>query len=673
MTKLGPLILSAFACFVVLAAGGAFIDVAERRHADAHRHVLKEIGAAHAHLLERQFDRSLSSTFALASVLRQSGRIDNFDSLAAEIIKSYRGINNLQLAPNGVVTQIYPLAGNEAAMGHNLLEDPRRRTEALRAIESRALTLAGPFPLVQGGVGVIGRLPVFVTDQTGGERFWGFTIALIHLDDLLEDSELSRLVERDYNYQLSRIDPDSGLKTVFSGSIDTDLQNPISFGIDVPNGTWTLAVAPRDGWPLSSSFPLEVIAVVLASITVGALTYYLFRQPAVLRREVERSTQDLTETVQLLGAEITLRESAEASLRRTSDRLSIIQQSLPVATYTCKAGGDYAATYISDNVTALTGYCPKDFTSSSSFWADRVHPDDTARLFAEIGRVFERGYHEHEYRWRTANGSYKWFYDFLRVVTDADGKVSHLVGMWQDITDRKEGEEALRKSEGALRESQKDLRMLAGKLLSAQEEERSLLARELHDDLTQRLAVLAIEVGKLEQQLQTAPDPVLGRLRQMKEQMVRLSADVHVISRQLHPSILDDLGLVSAIESECSNFSQREGIVVKYETQNIPPTIPKDVALCIYRVAQEGLRNVAKHAHTQEAYVTLGGTDDNVLLSVRDDGIGFDPSELRGKAGLGLASMEERVRLIQGDLSLRSQPGGGTVIEVRAPLPREEV
>lgn len=228
-------------------------------------------------------------------------------------------------------------------------------------------------------------------------------------------------------------------------------------------------------------------------------------------------------------------------------------------------------------------------------------------------------------------------------------------------------------SETALRESQKDLQVLAGKLLSAQEEERRLLARELHDDMTQRLAVLAIEVGKLEQQLQTAPDPVLGRLRETKEQMVRLSADVHVISRQLHPAILDDLGLVSAIESECSNFSQREGIVVKYEAQNVPPTLPKNVALCIYRVAQEGLRNIAKHAQTQEAYVTLGGTDDTVLLSIGDDGIGFDPSQLRGKAGLGLASIEERIRLIQGDLSLRSQPGGGTVIEVRAPLPREEV
>lgn len=161
MTKLRPLILSSVVFFLVLGVAGSIIYLSERHRGEQQSKTLREIGTAQARLLERQLDRSLSSTFALASVLRQNGKIDNFDALAAEIIKSYGGINNLQLAPNGVVTKIYPLAGNEAAIGHDLLNDPQRRTEALAAIESRKLTLAGPFTLLQGGVGVIGRLTVF--------------------------------------------------------------------------------------------------------------------------------------------------------------------------------------------------------------------------------------------------------------------------------------------------------------------------------------------------------------------------------------------------------------------------------------------------------------------------------------------------------------------------------
>jgi hypothetical protein len=181
MTKLRLLLLSSVVFFLVLAAGGAIIYLFERSYSDKQHQALREIGTARTHLLQDHLDRSLSSTLALASILRRSGTINDFDALAAEIIKSYGGISNLQLAPDGVVTKIYPLAGNEGAIGHDLLNDPERRTEALAAIESRKLTLAGPFRLIQGGVAVIGRLPVFIPDGAGGERFWGFTIALIPL------------------------------------------------------------------------------------------------------------------------------------------------------------------------------------------------------------------------------------------------------------------------------------------------------------------------------------------------------------------------------------------------------------------------------------------------------------------------------------------------------------
>ena len=233
---------------------------------------------------------------------------------------------------------------------------------------------------------------------------------------------------------------------------------------------------------------------------------------------------------------------------------------------------------------------------------------------------------------------------------------------------RKRAEEALRAKEQRLRKARDDLRSLAGKLLQAQEEERRRIAREMHDDWTQRLAVLAIDAAQVEQRL-GAGHPSLAAIQGLREQLVRLSEDVHALSRQLHPSILDDLGLADALLSECAGFARREGIAVDYRPEGVPARLPRGVALCIYRVAQEALRNIARHAGVKAARVTLVGTREELLLCVEDQGAGFDPAAVRSQPALGLSSMEERVRLIQAELTIRSEPGRGTTVEVRVSLP----
>jgi PAS domain S-box-containing protein len=246
-----------------------------------------------------------------------------------------------------------------------------------------------------------------------------------------------------------------------------------------------------------------------------------------------------------------------------------------------------------------------------------------------------------------------------------------LTGVFANALQRKRAEEASQESERILRQNESDLRRLAGSLIYAQEEERSRLARELHDDLAQRLAVFAIDVGRLEQQWVDPPAPAQEELRQMKENIVKISQDVHSLSRQLHPSILDDLGLIKAVESECLSFSKREGIEIAFNHEDIPTFIPKDVSLSLYRIIQEGLRNISKHACAEHISVSLKGMDHDVLLSVQDDGIGFDWAEVKEKPGLGLSSMRERARLIHGELSIQSQPGKGTLITVRVALRKE--
>ena len=154
--------------------------------------------------------------------------------------------------------------------------------------------------------------------------------------------------------------------------------------------------------------------------------------------------------------------------------------------------------------------------------------------------------------------------------------------------------------------------------------------------------------------------------------IIEISQDVHNLSRQLHPSMLDDMGLIKAVESECTNISRREGVEIVFNHENIPIAISKDISLTLYRIVQEGLRNITKHACAEHITVSLTGMDHDVLLSVQDDGIGFDLAEGNKQPGLGLSSMRERARLIHGELSIKSQPGKGTAINLRVHLRRED-
>lgn len=237
-----------------------------------------------------------------------------------------------------------------------------------------------------------------------------------------------------------------------------------------------------------------------------------------------------------------------------------------------------------------------------------------------------------------------------------------------EIDERKTAEAARRKSEDKLRESRGEYRELARKLISAQEETRRRLARELHDDFSQRLAVLAMYAAKIEREHDN-PGATVEGLKRIQDESVKLSGDIHDIARQLHPSILDDLGLPDAIASACENFSRYEGIPVDYKRETVPPRIPKDVALNIYRIVQEGLSNIAKHARARRVLVSLTYRDGILHLGINDDGAGFDAATAGKKAGLGLASMRERTLLIGGNLTIQSAPGDGTEIKVVVPLP----
>jgi signal transduction histidine kinase len=221
-----------------------------------------------------------------------------------------------------------------------------------------------------------------------------------------------------------------------------------------------------------------------------------------------------------------------------------------------------------------------------------------------------------------------------------------------------------KKVERSLIESGRDLRRLARSVVSTQEDELRRFSRVLHDDTSQRLAGLAIDAGILEKQLITVQDQASRELRDMKIKLIDVSESIHDLSRLLHPSVLDDMGLVEALRSECMVFSRRTGIALSFEPHDMRKAIPNDIALCLYRIVQEGLRNIEKHAKTEKGYVSLQVLSDGVRLCIQDSGIGFDNTVVRNKAGLGLSSMRERVRLVNGTMSIKAAPGKGTQIEV---------
>jgi signal transduction histidine kinase len=290
--------------FILLGFCSVFIYVVEQKNISSLRKKITEIGSTQARALSRQLERSLSATYALASILRKGDRISEFDSLAEDMISRYGGISSLQLAPGGVVSRIFPLKGNEAAIGHDLLNDPKRRTEALAAIKSRKLTIAGPFDLVQGGVGIIGRYPVFLFDkETGKEYFWGFTIALIKFEKLLHASNFNYLIERDSDYKLSRIDPDTNKRHFFAESGKKPLDNPVTINFEVPNGEWHLSISPKKGW----FSPLELLFYVSLSITVSLLVSVSFFQRS-------KYIEKLSETKKVLEKEIGERKKLEQAL-----------------------------------------------------------------------------------------------------------------------------------------------------------------------------------------------------------------------------------------------------------------------------------------------------------------------------------------------------------------------
>ncbi len=280
------------ATVVVVAGLGIYLThTTNTIHENEQRFLLSELVATQASAIERRLERSFSATRILAQeVMQNRGLFDDFDGYAREVINTIGGISNLQLAPDGIVSYIYPLAGNEKAIGHNILKVDARKVDAFKAIKDRRMTVAGPFQLVQGGVGLIGRNPIFLpTDD--GDKFWGFASALIFVDDLLEFTELSQWESRGYRYTLSHLLDDGKTWEVFAYSARPIGPGAHTVTIQIPNGEWHLTMS---GPPvLVNTTYYGYLLTILATMIAALMAWYIVRQPEVLRTVVAQKTREL--------------------------------------------------------------------------------------------------------------------------------------------------------------------------------------------------------------------------------------------------------------------------------------------------------------------------------------------------------------------------------------------
>jgi PAS domain S-box-containing protein len=363
----------------------------------------------------------------------------------------------------------------------------------------------------------------------------------------------------------------------------------------------------------------------------------------------------------ILGLVINLRRRrlAERSLRQSEARLSLAAASANAGLWSMSE--DTGQVWATDEIRELFGFPPhvelhfKDFLRV-------IHPEDRERVHQSVQQAMQSGEElVIEYRVLRADGSVRWIASRGRQQQAKAGKPSGMMGVSVDVSERKQAEDTLRHQE-------QDLSRLTGRIINAQEEELRRLSREIHDDLTQRLAALSLDAALIEKQLSPLQSQAVKDIKDLRSNLSEVADEVHDIARQLHPSILDDLGLVQAVQAECAAFTKKTGIDLSFIPHDFPDKVSQQSALCLYRVIREGIQNIAKHSHAEAASITLQGLSDGIRLMIQDKGIGFDPKEVRKKAGIGLSSMRERVRLVNGTISTKSEPGQGTEIEIFIPL-----
>jgi len=341
---------------------------------------------------------------------------------------------------------------------------------------------------------------------------------------------------------------------------------------------------------------------------------------------------------------------AETQLRESEERFRLVANTAPVMIWT--AGTDRKCSYVNKTWLDFTGR--KLEAELGDGWAEGIHPDDVGRCLQTYMEAFDRRESfEMQYRLRRQDGVYRWVLDTGLPRWNPDGTFAGYIGSGIDITERMLAEESLT--------------TIGRRLIEAQEKERTWIGRELHDDINQQLALLAVELDGWGQHVSTA-DELMEQVRHAQGRINQIAKEVQGLSHRLHSSKLEYLGLATAASSFCKELSEQSKVEIQFSSARIPRTLSQEISLCLFRVLQEALQNAVKHSGVRSFRVDLQGTGESIELTVSDIGQGFEEQEAITRHGLGLISMRERLQLVHGELLVKSKPGAGTTIRARVPL-----
>jgi len=354
------------------------------------------------------------------------------------------------------------------------------------------------------------------------------------------------------------------------------------------------------------------------------------------------------------AADLIERARAEAALRVREEQFRSIADTAPVIVWMSDVSKD--CTYLNETWVKVTGQ-PFDAALGNG-WMDRIHPGDVAQCWDSYTRAFERRESfQMDFRLRRYDGEYRWMVSTGAPQYHRDGSFAGYVGFAIDVTEHRLAAEALA--------------TINQRLIDAQEEERSRIARELHDDIGQRLAELSIDLSAQVRAVGAAVKVDRHKIEKAREKVMSLATDVQELSHRLHPARLEYLGIAASADALCREVSRDRAVAITFNAESVPEGVSGTVAVCLYRVLQEALQNAIKHSGAPKIDVTLRGGVDHIELIVHDFGAGFEVSTTEGR-GLGLTSMKERARACGGRLTILSEPQHGTTIHASVPLVRDD-